>query len=208
MRCAVGSLVLVFPVLLSADVIVDSSLSMSLLQVTSSTGAVALSGVSASALGDVFDGDATSCLATGAKTGNCYGYDSGSTSASISAAQGAVSASADADSVFLTEDASSHVNIPGADTAGTYPPGSDGGLSGSFEIVDSLNSGQNPVTVNFSALLKGNQYLFMDSNGFDAWSEPTQYPSLRPLRSPEWVWRRFCSPGLRERTIFELPKHD
>jgi hypothetical protein len=171
MHRVVGSLLFVFPVLLPADVIVDSSLSMNQLQITSSTGTVAFSGVTASALGNVFDGSTNSCLATGAQTGDCFGYDPGWTTASISAAQGNVSTSANADSVVLTEDASSDVNIPGTDTAGTYPPGSYGDLSGSFEIVDSSNSGQNPVTVNFSALLSGNQDLFMDSNGVAGWSE-------------------------------------
>jgi hypothetical protein len=158
---------------LLADVVVDTSLSLTTLQISATGYSVEISGVTASAFASVFDALDGPCSATGSVTVSCAGFDSGSGTASATASQGAASASGDADASALTANASSHVNIPGAlvDTAGTNASSPYGDLAGTLEILDSSSSGSKPVTINFSAALSGSQSLFMDSSGLSATSE-------------------------------------
>lgn len=157
---------------LLADVVVDTSLGLTKLQIGTPGFSVQISGVTASAFASVFDGLDGPCSATGSITVSCAGFDSGSGTASATASQGAASAAGSADASALTANASSKVSIPGGliDTAGTNASSPYGDLSGTFEILSS-SPGSKPVTVDFSAALSGNQSLFLDNNGVFATSE-------------------------------------
>jgi hypothetical protein len=91
-----------------------------------------------------------------------------SASASTTLANWAGSANATAN----TASSSSGVNIPGAlaASAGTVPGGTYGDLQGTFEIMDTAG-GNNPVLVDFSAALSGNQQLTTVGGGLSASSE-------------------------------------
>jgi hypothetical protein len=108
--------------------------------------------------------------------------------ASISATVPLASASAAADGSLLTASATSGVNIPGLNAnAGTDPDG-DAQLSGTFEIVDTTNTGANPVSVLFSAALATSQSLFTDAFGISASSEVTFQFSLPDIGAVPFLY--------------------
>lgn len=149
------------PAIVSASVIVNTSLSLTKLQISSTSGTVQLS-VSASAFGSVFD----------SLGGSDFGFDPGPVTASANAATTLANWAGAADSTALTGSASSAVNIPGAiaASAGTNPGGNYGDLQGTFEVVDT-SGGTHPVGVNFWATLSGSQDLTTDASGVLAQSE-------------------------------------
>ena len=149
------------PGLAPASVVVNTSLSLTQLQITPAAGTVQLS-LSASAFSSVFD----------SLGGSDFGFDPGPVTASASAATTLANWAGAADSTALTASSSSGVHIPGAldAAAGTVPGGSYGDLQGTFEIVDT-SGGNNPVRVNFSATLSGSQDLTTDAFGLLAQSE-------------------------------------
>ena len=172
LRVVLAFAVTSLPTGLLAEVVVDTSLSLTKLQITASSFTVQVSGVTASAFTSVFDNLGGPCAATGTVTitvSECQGFDSETTTASANAAQGFVNASGGAtvSPLIGTAAASSHINIPDgvADSAGTNDVSPYGDLSGLLEIVDSSNPTPTPISVTFSATLSGNQSLFSDAGG-------------------------------------------
>jgi hypothetical protein len=148
---------------LRAGVIVSTSLGLTSLAISPSTGSLKiLSPLTASAFVSVFDslGGANSDFET---------IDDSSITAS--AATALANGSGTASATALTARASSGVTIPGLDAeAGTNAAGPYGSLAGTFQITD-LNGGVNPVNVDFAAILAGSQSLFTDTRGISANSE-------------------------------------
>lgn len=149
------------PPLVSASVVVNTSLSLTQLQVSPTSGTVQLT-LSASAFGSVFD----------SLGGSNFGFDPGPVTASAQAITTLAGWTGAADSTAFTAGSSSGVDIPGVlgASAGTVPGGNYGDLQGTFEIIDN-SGGSNPVNVNFSAKLTGSQDLTTDNFGVLAQSE-------------------------------------
>jgi hypothetical protein len=161
MRHAADSLVLgfaicCFPAALPADVMVNDSLNLTKLQVSSSPTDLVQLSLNASAFGAVFD----------SLGGADFGFDPGPSTASASAATTLANWAGAADATTRTAGSSSGVHIPGGliAEAGTVPGGTYGDLQGTLEIVDT-SGGNNPVTVHFAATLNGSQDLVTDANG-------------------------------------------
>jgi hypothetical protein len=171
MRRALGSLIFglaLSSLALHAEVVVNTSLSVSNLQISESGLTVMISGVTASAFASVFDNLGGSCLATGmVLTGSCFGFDSETTMpASVSASLGFADAAAGADPTGYTANASSSVNIPDGvpDFVRTNMVSPYGDLSGTFEVVSS-NPTPAPITVKFAATLAVSQGVRINAPG-------------------------------------------
>jgi hypothetical protein len=98
--------------------------------------------------------------------------------ASISASVSLASASAAADGSLLTASAISGVNVPDITANAATDPNANAQLSGTFEIVDTTNTGTNPVDVLFSAALAASQSLVTTAYGNESSSEVTFQFSL------------------------------
>jgi hypothetical protein len=168
----VAILIVVCPAL-EAGVIVNTSISLTNLQILPASGTLdLLSPLTASAYASVFNslGGADSQFNT---------IDNGATSASASTAYATANTAASA--TALTTSASNAVNLPGIDaTAGTVGPGPYGSLcggnvapcfnAGGFEIMDSSGA-KNPVSVVFNSTLSYSQLLVTNAYGLSASSE-------------------------------------
>jgi hypothetical protein len=161
MSSATGSLVLAvlfaFPVSLRADVIVSTSLSLTGLQISPSSGTLQiLSPLTASAFAQAQD-------SLGGLDQQFNSVDDGTTSASaltlLASASGAASAP------LLHANAGSGVNISGLEAAASSV--GRGSLQGSFEITGATA----PVNVQFQAMLQGDQSLSTPGTGQSATSE-------------------------------------
>ena len=155
---------------MQAGVIVNTSLTLTSLTVTpnfgTDTGYVALiPGVYGSVYAQAADN-------LGEFDSNFSSNTDGPASTSAAVSLAAVSASADG-SLLKASDAVG-VNIPSLNAA-VLPTSLDGNsqLEGYFELVDTTNSGMNPITVTIGATLTGDQYLFTDPYGISADSEVT-----------------------------------
>jgi hypothetical protein len=169
--CALG--VAICP-LMHAGAIVSTSLSLTSLQITPNLGTDSgfvqiMQGV----YGPVFAGvyDSLGELDTEFN----FNFDGpASTSATVSLA----SASASANGALLTASAISGVNVPNITGNAATDPNSNAQLSGIFEIVDTTNTGMNPVNVLFSAALAASQSLVTTGYGNESSSEVTFQFSL------------------------------
>ena len=157
---AVPAIVFLFSLAVRADVIVNTSLSLTGLSITPASGSVQLqTPFSASAFAQTQDNLGGS--------GQQFNTVSGRAT-SASASTSLTSATATASVSGLSASASGSVNIPeisafGAATANGGP----GSLMGSFEIVGTSGS----VSVDFAASLTGSQSLFANGGGESAKSE-------------------------------------
>ena len=149
--------------ILRADLIVNTSLSLTKFQIIPSSGTLSvLPGLGASAFTSVYD--------------SLGGFDQEFNSVtddvtSASSATGLASATGAASAPGLTAGASSGVSLTGdAAAAGTNAGAPYGALSGFFQITDPTGN-QNPVNVTFTAMLSISQSLSADQNGMDATSE-------------------------------------
>ncbi len=157
-----------------ATVVVNTSLSLTSLTITPSLGGDSGSvQIQPGVYGPVFAGvsDSLGDLDTEFN----FNFDGpASTSASVPLA----GAGAAADGSLLTASATSGVNIPGLNANAATNPNANAQLSGTFEIVDTTNTGTVPVSVLFSAALATNQSLSTDLQGISASSEVTFQFSL------------------------------
>jgi hypothetical protein len=178
MHRAIGLLVLgfglVFPPAARAGVIVQTSLSLTQLQINPSFGVVQiLSPFSASAY--VTGEDSLSGFGTCPQASQVNDGSTSITCASaLASASGSASSMSDTTSL-LAASAASSVNIGGvtasASSTGQGGLGGDFGGTGLFEIYDASNASPSNVNVTFAAELSGNQSLTTDAYGQFATSE-------------------------------------
>jgi hypothetical protein len=149
-----------FPALVHASVIVNSSLSLTHLQISPSAGSVQfLSPFNASAFTQVFD-------SLGGFDQQYNSVDDGATSAASATAL--VSATAAASAPALTASTTANLFIPQITASAGSNPGSPYGLlQGYFQIVGTTG----PVTVQLNATLNENQFVSTTGYGLSATSE-------------------------------------
>jgi hypothetical protein len=159
-RVAVPAILFFCSIVIQADVIVSTSLSLAGLAITPASGSVQLqTPFSASAFAQAQD-------SLGGSSQQFNTINDGATSASASTSLGNANAAASVPG--LTATASSGVNIPEISASATATAnGGPGSLMGSFEIVGTSG----PVSVDFAASLSGNQSLLTDGGGESAKSE-------------------------------------
>jgi hypothetical protein len=156
-----------------ADVMVSTSLSLTELQISPSTGSVVLlspftASVNMFALDDLSGVDSYYNQVIDSAT-------SATVATAFASAGAAASSTGDLVS-SLAASASSGVNIPGAtnsfaESTGQGGLGGDFGGTGLFEILDTSNPTPSDVNVTFSATLSGDQTLTTDADGEYATSE-------------------------------------
>ena len=149
-----------YPAAVRADVVIDSSLSLTQLQILPSAGSVQFfSPFNASAFAQVFD-------SLGGADQQFNSVDDGATSASASTTFAHATASASA--LSMTASTTAGVNIPQITAdAGTAPGSPYGLLQGLFEITGATG----PISVQFKASLDVHQFLSTSGGGQLATSE-------------------------------------
>ena len=166
---ALGALLCHLPPALQAGVIVSTSLTLTSLQITPSSGTVQFLPVNASAFASALD-------SLGGADANFDSQDDSSVNVSALVALAAANASADA--IRQTTLAQSSVNIPDFEAAASST--GQGTLQGAFQIVGTTGS----VNVLFSAVLELAQSLATTNTGLSGSSEVVFTLNLPDLADP------------------------